>query len=60
MRERAQSVARELARGGLAPEPGGEQMRATRLAVVQGWEAMAGKPGTGKDNSTLATHCAGS
>ncbi len=41
LRERAESVARELARGGLGPDDGNERIRATRRAVVQGWEAMA-------------------
>lgn len=41
LRERAESVARELARGGLAPEPGSERMRATRRAVLEGWQSMA-------------------
>jgi hypothetical protein len=40
-RERAQSVARELASGGLRPEPGRERLVDTRRDVVRGWNAMA-------------------
>lgn len=39
-RERAQSVARELAHGGLRPEPGAERLIATREAVARGWAAV--------------------
>jgi hypothetical protein len=41
LRERAGSVAHELARGGLSQERGSERMRATRHEVVRGWEAVA-------------------
>src|SRR2546429_572962 len=40
-RERAHSVARALASGGLRPEPGRERLVATRRDVVRGWNAMA-------------------
>ena len=40
-RERAQSVARELASGGLSPEPGSGRLVETRKDVVRGWNAMA-------------------
>src|SRR5437016_7448572 len=40
-RERAHSVARALASGGLRPEPGRERLLATRRDVVRGWNAMA-------------------
>jgi hypothetical protein len=40
-RERAQSVARELASGGPRPEPGRERLVDTRRDVVRGWNAMA-------------------
>jgi hypothetical protein len=40
-RERAQTVARELTHGALAPEPGDDRMRATRAEVVRGWHAVA-------------------
>jgi hypothetical protein len=40
-RERAQSVARELASGGLRSERGRERLVDTRRNVVQGWSAMA-------------------
>jgi hypothetical protein len=43
LRQRAESVARELARGGLVPEANTDRMRATRRAVVAGWQAMADK-----------------
>jgi hypothetical protein len=43
MRERVQSVARELTREGLAPEPGRERVRETRKEVVRGWELLAEK-----------------
>jgi hypothetical protein len=41
LRARAQSVAREMVRGGPAREPGADRLRATRQAVVDGWEGMA-------------------
>lgn len=41
LRERAESVAGELARGRLVPDSGSERMRATRRAVVKGWQSMA-------------------
>lgn len=40
-RERAESVARELANGGLAQELGTERIVETRREVVRGWNAMA-------------------
>jgi hypothetical protein len=40
-RERTQSVARELASGGLRPEPGRERLVDTRTDVIRGWNAMA-------------------
>jgi hypothetical protein len=40
MRERAESVARELAGGGVKPEAGHVQLSATRRAVVAGWRAF--------------------
>jgi type IV secretory pathway VirD2 relaxase len=40
-RERAHSVARDLASGGLKPEPGRERLLATRRDVIRGWNAMA-------------------
>jgi hypothetical protein len=40
-RERAHSVARELARGGLAIEPGRQQIVETRREVLRGLNAMA-------------------
>jgi hypothetical protein len=40
-RERAQSVARELAGGGLSPEPGRGRLVETRRDVILGWNAMA-------------------
>src|SRR5437016_3153479 len=40
-RDRAQSVARELASGGLRPELGSGRLVATRRDVVRGWNAMA-------------------
>ena len=40
-RDRAQSVARELASGGLRPELGSERLVDTRRDVVRGWNAMA-------------------
>jgi hypothetical protein len=40
-RERAEGVARELARGGLAREPGSERIIATRREVVGGWKGTA-------------------
>src|SRR5437016_12993541 len=40
-RERAQSVARELASGGPRPEPGRERLVNTRRDVGRGWNAMA-------------------
>jgi type IV secretory pathway VirD2 relaxase len=41
MRQRAEGVARELARGRLAREAGADSLRATRRAVVEGWETIA-------------------
>ena len=41
LRERVEGVARELGRGGLGLEPGGERMRPTRRVIVQGWEVIA-------------------
>jgi hypothetical protein len=41
MRERVESVALELVRGGLATEAGSDRLRATRREVVRGWDAMA-------------------
>lgn len=40
-RERAESVAQEIARGGLTRESGGERLQATRKDVLRGWSAMA-------------------
>lgn len=40
-RERAESVARELARGSLRPEPGGVKNVRTRRDVLRGWCAFA-------------------
>jgi len=39
--QRAHSVARELASGGLRPEPGRERLVETRTDVTRGWNAMA-------------------
>ena len=39
--QRAHSVARELASGGLTPEPGRERLVETRTDVTRGWNAMA-------------------
>jgi len=41
MRARADGVARELANGGLRPEPGKELLLETRRAVVDGWRGLA-------------------
>jgi Relaxase/Mobilisation nuclease domain len=41
LRERAESVAQEMARGALTPERGSERMRTTRRDVVQGWDMTA-------------------
>lgn len=41
LRERAESVARELAHGRVMPDTGSERMRATRRVVVEGWRSMA-------------------
>lgn len=40
-RGRVESVARELAGGGLAREPGSDRMAATRKEIVHGWKATA-------------------
>src|SRR6185295_653916 len=40
-RERAWTVADELRRGGVRPEPGQEALLRTRAAVTDGWHAMA-------------------
>src|SRR6202521_501363 len=40
--ERAPSVAREVASGGLSAEPGGARLVETRRDVIRGWNAMAG------------------
>ena len=40
-RERAHSVARELASGGLSPEPGKARLVETRRDVIRGWNTMA-------------------
>jgi hypothetical protein len=41
LRQRAESVARELARGGLVREAGSKRLASTREDVVRGWDAMA-------------------
>jgi len=41
LRHRAESVARDLARGGLAPEASSDRMRATRRTVVASWLTVA-------------------
>jgi hypothetical protein len=41
LRERAESVARELGRGRFEPGPSDERIRATRMDVMRGWEATA-------------------
>jgi hypothetical protein len=41
LQERAEGIARELARGSLLPEQGSQRMRTTRKAVIKGWEATA-------------------
>lgn len=37
VREQAEAVARDLSRGGLKPEPGGERLRATRRDILDGY-----------------------
>jgi hypothetical protein len=41
MRVRAEAVARELATGGLMPEPGQRMLLETRRAVIDGWRGLA-------------------
>jgi hypothetical protein len=41
LRARAHGVVAELARGGLAPEPGRARLLATRAEVVRGWRAVS-------------------
>ncbi|MGD9598663.1 MAG: relaxase/mobilization nuclease domain-containing protein [Steroidobacteraceae bacterium] len=43
MRAQAESVARELASGGVQPEPGKRTLLETRAAVQRGWQAAADK-----------------
>ncbi len=43
MRERVQTVARELASGGVHPEPGKRTMLETRAAIHGGWQAIVEK-----------------
>jgi hypothetical protein len=40
-RQRAEAVVRELASGGVKPEPGKNRLLATRREVVRGWSAVA-------------------
>jgi hypothetical protein len=42
-RQRAEEVARELASGGVKPEPGKNRLLATRREVVRGWAEVADK-----------------
>jgi hypothetical protein len=41
LRERARTVADELGRGGVRPEPGLETLARTRAAIANGWHATA-------------------
>lgn len=41
MRARAETVARQLATGGLSPDPGKRTLLETRRAVLEGWHGLA-------------------
>jgi type IV secretory pathway VirD2 relaxase len=55
LRERVESVARDLAAGGMKPEAGRERLSATRSAVIEGWRAF-GEAAEGQGLRELAAH----